>query len=238
MKEQYYVKTKKQWLGMIDKQLKASKGDIIERYGTENGNKMIDEIRTKFELLLPEIPRLDPDTSSLWTRQLVLTTIFLSVYKVMGENYGKDKEEAWEVCMMMIGGYLKSMPNFINKLVLRNAFSKKTKNSYKHDDVQLHKRKQPEGDVFNYIDGEGKDFDHCTEITECAKVKFLRKQNAQEFAPYVCLVDRLIAEAHGMGLVRTMTIADGYDVCDFKLTNNGVIKIDSPVWKDEWEKYL
>ena len=126
----------------------------------------------------------------------------------------------------------------MKKLALKSAFSKKTKKSYRNDDVQLHKCLQSQGDVLNYIDGAGKDFDHCTQFTQCAKVKFLTNQNAKEFAPYVCLVDKLIAHSYGMGLVRTMTIADGYDECDFKLTNNGVIDIASPVWKDEWDKYL
>jgi len=168
----------------------------------------------------------------------VLTAIFLSVYKVMKGSYNKSLDEAWEMCMIMFGSFLKTMPTFVRKLALKGSFSKKTKLSYLKDDKQLHKRLQPEGDVFDYIDGEGEKFDHCTVFTECAKVKFLKKHDALEFAPYVCLVDKLIADAFGMGLVRTQTIADGYDQCDFVLTNNGVIRIDSPVWKKEWDKYL
>ncbi len=56
--------------------------------------------------------------------------------------------------------------------------------------------------MFDYIDGSGKGFDYCTIIRECAKVKYLSKYGADEFAPYVCLVDKLIAEGYGMGMVR------------------------------------
>jgi hypothetical protein len=39
-------------------------------------------------------------------------------------------------------------------------------------------------------------------------------------------------------LVRTKTIADGDEECDFTLTDNSVIRIESPVWQEVWIKYL
>ncbi len=123
----YYVKTKRKWMSMLDKQIKASKDSMINRYGDKQGQEMLEEIRLKFEELLPGIPQLDPKASPIWTRQLVLTAIFLSVYKVTTEQYNMDKEGAWEICMITFGSFLKSMPKPVKWLALKGVFSQKRK---------------------------------------------------------------------------------------------------------------
>ena len=238
LSNEYYMKTKKRWMGVINSQIKASQTNLNELYGNHYGEQYTTEIRNEFERLLKELPQLDPKMGSLYTRQLVLTNVFLSVYNIMHKKHKKSLDESWEFCMMMFGGFLKSLPNFFKKLARKGTFSKRTLKGYRKDDEQSKKRVQPKGDVLNFIEGDGKEFDYCIEFTECAKVKYLKEQNASEFAPYVCLVDKLIAEYYKTGLIRTMTIADGYDTCDFKMTNDGIVDIKSPVWKDEWEKYL
>ena len=62
--------------------------------------------------------------------------------------------------------------------------------------------------------------------------------DGMEFMPYVCLVDKLWAETFGYGLVRKGTIADSFDKCDFRLTKNGSTKVESPVWKKEWDRQI
>ena len=55
-----------------------------------------------------------------------------------------------------------------------------------------------------------------------------------EFMPYVCLIDKLWAEIFKYSLIREGTIADGCDICDFRLRKEGPVKVESPVWKNEW----
>lgn len=52
--------------------------------------------------------------------------------------------------------------------------------------------------------------------------------------PYICLTDKIWADVLGYGLVRTKTLADGFDRCDFRLTKDGVTKVDSPVWEEQF----
>jgi hypothetical protein len=52
--------------------------------------------------------------------------------------------------------------------------------------------------------------------TECGVVKFLRSQEADELAPYLCLTDYALFGALGIGLKRTMTLAEGGVRCDFR----------------------
>ena len=207
-----------------------------ERYGIETATKLGVEFRNELEILLNRMPRLDEDASSIWERQLGLTTMFLAIYKVLKKRgYGPD--HAWETCIITYGSFLGALPSFVKKRMKKSGFNKKIKLTYLNDQNMLARKKVAEGDVFTFIDGVGEDFDFGMDIHECAKVKFLEKENALEFMPYVCLVDIIINEAMGVGITRSKTIADGDGVCNFRLKENGSVKITSPVLKEEWDVY-
>ena len=54
-------------------------------------------------------------------------------------------------------------------------------------------------------------------MTECGILKFFRAQGAEEIVPYICVsMDGIFSQALNRGLVRTMTLAEGYDRCDFR----------------------
>jgi hypothetical protein len=68
--------------------------------------------------------------------------------------------------------------------------------------------------------GEGKESEWGIDFTECANHKFYTTQNAVEFLPYVCKLDTLTSTAFGLGLVRTMTLADGDERCNPRLKHD------------------
>jgi hypothetical protein len=73
------------------------------------------------------------------------------------------------------------------------------------------------GDWLNEIvDGDGRTFDWGIDITECGLVTFLHAQGADDLTPYLCDLDYVMAEAAGVGLTRTKTLAWGCDRCDFR----------------------
>ena len=82
-------------------------------------------------------------------------------------------------------------------------------------------RRYPEDWVAEFVDGVGQDFDFGMDVTECAIVKFMHAQGADEFTPWLCHLDYVMAEAAGYGLIRTKTLAWGCDRCDFRMTANG-----------------
>ncbi len=49
------------------------------------------------------------------------------------------------------------------------------------------------------------------------------------FAPYICLSDVALSEALDWGLVRTGTLADGCERCDFRFSPGGPTRISSRV---------
>ena len=83
-----------------------------------------------------------------------------------------------------------------------------------------------------YVQCDGPDFDWGIDYTECATCKFLSAQGAPELAPYVCAVDKVASEMLGWGLTRTMTIADGFDKCDFRFKKGGKTRLATPAQKN------
>jgi hypothetical protein len=185
----------------------------------------------EYEKLLPHIPYIG--AIEPWAKQLLLTTIFLSVYKKLS-TLGKSAEEAWGVCNTIMKVQLNSLPRIVRKIIKRSIFTKKQLRRYKLQSSKSHERIYPQGDVFNFIEGDNTSYDYGIDIIECAKVKFIKEQQAMEFMPYICLIDKLWAEIFEYSLIRRGTIVDGCDKCDFRLKKDGPVKVDSPVWKKEW----
>ncbi len=67
------------------------------------------------------------------------------------------------------------------------------------------------------IYGDGKDFDWGIDFTECAICSFFQAQDAREFLPYLCRLDYVTADAFGLGMIRTKTLAEGADRCNPRL---------------------
>ena len=54
-------------------------------------------------------------------------------------------------------------------------------------------------------------------------------EGAPELAPYLCLIDILYSEKFGWGLMRTTTLADGDERCDFRFKKGGETRVTSMV---------
>jgi len=78
-----------------------------------------------------------------------------------------------------------------------------------------------------YLIGDGKEFDWGVDYVACGHYNFMKAQGAEEFAPYVCLSDMALGNALGWGLIRTQTIADGCEFCDFRFKKGSDTNISS-----------
>jgi hypothetical protein len=70
--------------------------------------------------------------------------------------------------------------------------------------------------VYEFVEGDGETFDYGYDFVECATAKFYHSQGADEFLPFYCFLDFPKCESIGLGLTRTMTLAEGFDRCDFR----------------------
>ena len=60
------------------------------------------------------------------------------------------------------------------------------------------------------------EYDLGYDYHECGICKICRDEGCPEFAKYLCRLDYLIADTMGATLVRTKTLAEGGDFCDFR----------------------
>jgi hypothetical protein len=64
-------------------------------------------------------------------------------------------------------------------------------------------------------------YDYGFDIRECAVVKFYHQQNADEFVPYLCIMDHFLAYAMGYQFRCEGVLAIGSPCCDCRYKRPG-----------------
>ena len=221
--ENYYVSKKKYCMTFFKRAARNGKKAVFSKYGPEKGNRILEMVKTEFENMLPHIPYVGE--IDILQRQMLLTVIFLAFYRVLKED--EKIGDIWALCHNFNRETLMNMPGFVRKILKTSTFSKRMKNGFKKF-AQDHKTKNL-ADQWDYVEGDGETFDYGMNMKKCAKFIFLKKMGAQEFAPYVCLIDKNFAECCDYGLKRTMVLAEGSDYCDFRFSKNGPVDVRTTV---------
>ncbi len=80
---------------------------------------------------------------------------------------------------------------------------------------ESHKRKNENNWVVDILT-KCEEFDLGYNYTECGICKICRDEGCFELAKYLCRLDFMIADLMNVKLVRTKTLANGDDLCDFR----------------------
>ncbi len=175
------------------------------RYGEAEARPLFAEAREVFAGLIPDLPYVGGRQP--FTQFVVATGWFLALYRVL-QARGRLVDEAGRLVYEVTEAYLRRYPGVARRLVGHLTFSKL------------------------YVPGDGVTFDYGVDYLECASCKFLARQGAPELAPYLCTVDTIYSELFGWGLMRTKTLAEGGDCCDFRFKRGGPTRIASSVLPD------
>ncbi len=221
--ENYYLSKKRYCMNFFKRAARNGKKAVFSKYGPEIGRQVLDKVQAEYENLLPHIPYVGK--IDVLQRQMLLTVIFLAFYRVL-KNQEKIAD-IWVLCNDFNRVTLMSMPGLLRKILKWSTFSKRMKNSFKRL-AEDHKAKKM-ADQWDYVEGDGETFDYGINMKKCAKLTFLKEMGAEEFAPYVCLIDKNFAECCDYGLKRTMVLAEGADYCDFRLSKNGPVDVKTTV---------
>ena len=220
----YYLARKRRFLLEFDLVARSARS-VIEKYFGENARTLTAEARREFEALIPQFPYIGGKQPH--TEFIIFTGMLLAVYRV-NKAHGKTAEQTGEMVFKMGRAFLNSFPTFLLRLLMPLNFSRRYLDLIRKGAIESQQRKYPEGNVIDFIEGDGKNFDYGVDYLECASCKFLAKQGASEIAPYLCPVDILFSEALGWGLMRTMTLAQGADKCDFRFKKGGPTRVAVP----------
>jgi hypothetical protein len=221
----YYVSRRPKLLRSFDKTADLVKESVASRYGYDLAETIRKEARREFDNIIPHIPHIvGPPALNQFLR---ITAMEISVYKAMKE-YGKTPAEAWEVCHEALKLRTERTPKFLRFLLKRYMFADFVRRRARK--VAEKSQQEPFGDfVFNYVEGDGREFDWGVDYTGCSNYEFAKQQGAKEFAPYICLSDIALSSAFGWGLIRTETLADGCGRCNFRFKKGGETRISSTV---------
>ncbi len=192
---------------------------LVERYGRDQAAVMRAEMREELRRLIPQVPYIGGKQNPL-TTQLVQSAGALAIYRVL-LKHGDTLEDTGELLHRLFRAEVERIPRVLRPWVKRYMFSGLRRRQALKEASRSQARRYPGDWVFERVDGDGSNFDQGRDYTECAIVKFLHAQDADELGPYLCDLDWVTAEVIGYGFQRTMTLAWGCDRCDFRMSKDG-----------------
>lgn len=211
----WYLKNKKRILRELTFAIPHYKRLVAETYGPELADAVVKETFERFEILLPDLPYIGGDENVL-TENLYLSAAMLAFYQALKVR-GKSVEEAARLIYQGTAAFYGSFPF---SLLLRwqggQLFGRKRIAQRKRAAALSQERHYPGDWVFEVIEAAGQDFQFGVDYTECGIVKYLTAQGAPELAPYLCWLDYPMCNVMRVTLVRTQTIAQGDEKCNFR----------------------
>ena len=227
--QDYFVSRRHRLLKDFDRLMKRARTALVSQYGREFSGTLVQESREEYSRLIPEIPYVGQNR--ILVRFMTGTAQSLATYRVL-RDHGKTVEEAGKLYYLVCKAILDSYPGTVRWLIGRASFSKLFLRAAKRAALESQKRLYTGGYVFSFVDGDGREFDYGVDYSECGGCKFLSKQGAAELAPYICTADIVYSKAFGWGLIRTKTIAEGFEKCDFRFKKGGKTRVASHVVKE------
>jgi len=224
MPEASYASQKSRLLKDFDRMAARVKRVLISRYGEGQAKALIRESRREYEALIPQIPFIGEKSPMLIF--LLPTSRYLAVYRAL-QKRGATVEDGGRLIHEMCQAEAKAIPGPARRLMGWLWFSPLFLRRVRKRAAESQQRQFPGGYVFTFIEGDGRDFDWGIDYMECSSCKLLKAQDAMELAPYVCAVDKVSSELLGWGLTRTMTLAEGFEKCDFRFKKGGQTRVET-----------
>lgn len=184
--ETYFISRKLKLLKDFDNLMNKARNVLIPQYGKEFTETIVGETRQEYSRLIPEIPYVGQ--SRTLVQFITATAQSLAMYRVLS-SHGKTVQEAGKLYYLICEAILNSYPRIVHRLIGNLSFSKFYLRALKKQAIESQKRLYPDGYVFSFVDGDGREFDYGVDYSECGGCKFLSEQGASEFAPYICTAD-------------------------------------------------
>ena len=222
--ENWYLKNKPRIMREIKLAIPHYRKFIAQAYGKDVAGVVVTETLQRFEALLPEIPYIG-GSENILTENLYLSAAMLAMYQSLKAR-GKSVEE---VAGLIYRGTASLYSGFPFQLLLRfqgrQLLTQKRIDQRKRAAMISQKRLYPDDWVFEIVEGDGQTFEFGVDYTECGIVKYLTREGAPELAPYLCWLDYPMCKSMRVKLVRTETIAQGCERCNFRFSRGPAVDI-------------
>jgi hypothetical protein len=224
--QDFYTSQTDKLLRDFDWMLRKVKGPLITRYGDKRFPELAAAAREEYQRLIPALPFVGGGQP--FTQLVIFSGWFLAFHRVM-QAQGADIRETGELSYLLSQTYLEKVPGFARRLLGYKAFSPRYLAKLRQMAEESQSHPYPRGYVFHYVEGDRVNFDYGVDYHQCATWTLFQEQGAAELTPYLCACDYLYSEMLGWGLIRTTTLGEGGEVCDFRFKRGGPTRISSTV---------
>ena len=222
--ENWYFKNKPRIMREIKFAIPHYRKFIAQTYGKDAAEAVVTETIQRFEALLPEIPYIG-GRENILTENLYLSAAMLAMYQSLKAR-GRSVDEVAALIYQGTSSLYSSLPfSFLLRCRGRQLFSQKRINQRRRDAAVSQQRRYPADWVFEIVQGDGQTFEFGVDYTECGIVKYLTCQGSPELAPYLCWLDCPMCTSMRVKLVRTKTIAQGCDRCNFRFSRGPAVEV-------------
>jgi hypothetical protein len=212
--ENYYATHEAKLLKDLRHKLPFFRRALLTRFSKEETERVIEQLQAEFRALLPRLPFIGGKQNPL-TTNLVACSWFLALYRVL-QPRGLSDEEIGDLVYRVAEEWVTSSPRWVGRVQVLLGETPLLRFILKRISRQTQQRKYPGDFVVHFVPGDGRTFDFGLDFTGCAIHKFFQAEQAGHFAKYMCRIDYLTTSYKGIELIRTGTIANGADKCDFR----------------------
>jgi hypothetical protein len=198
---------------ILDDHFEGTEKVLVARFGKGRAGSLVQDIRHEYAALAPEMPYIGGE-GNMFTEWLTYGVYYLAVYRVL-KGEGQSVEEVGRVVFDTFQA-IADHPKWLLRVVGSLKYNRRYVRRLREAAAETQRRRYPGDWVATFVEGDGEEFDYGLDITECGIRKFYHAQGADELTPYLCLSDHVVSEAFDKGLVRTKTLAEGAEVCDFR----------------------
>jgi 8-oxo-dGTP diphosphatase len=185
---------------------------MAEQFGDALAAAILEEARREFRALISEIPYIGGDDNHL-TSSLVKSARCLALYRAMK---ARDKTAA-ETGKVLYDAIMGCMGEPISEAAPEHRLTEvelMERRRQRAERTQL--RRYADDWLYDFIPGDGDTFDYGYDFHQCATQKFYHNQDADEFLPFYCFLDFAESRVYGLGLSRTMSLAEGHSKCNHR----------------------
>jgi hypothetical protein len=204
----YYLTRQTELISQFDADAARWRQVMAERESADFVGAILEQSRRRFEALIPSLPYIGGDES--WTEALLEAARCLAFYQAM-QVAGRMAAEVGEI---LYTAALHRQPEPIPASQPLDDVQLMARRRQRAKRTQL--RRYPDDYICEFVPGDGQQFDYGYDFLECAAQKFYHLQGAEELLPFYCRLDFARSQVYGLGLIRTTTLAEGGEKCDFR----------------------
>jgi len=188
---------------------------LVERYGRAEALRLLRGARRQFVALIPKLPYIGGDENHL-TASLIESARCLALYLTM-KACGRTAEETGKLLYDAVIRRAPDAPIPEAQRLSRAALMQRRRQR----SLWSQQRRYADDWVYEFVEGDGVEFDYGYNFQQCATERLYRTQGALEFLPFYCFLDFPECERGGLGLVRAKSLATGDGLCEFRFKEGG-----------------